>query len=158
MEILMKNIIFTIIALGLMGCSPVYQSGNIIKKYEIEDVALAEIDKAAIVKVTSGLFIWKIDQNQIVNKFDLNFRWGKRPAAVRVAKGRHTLFIKGRKSKIAIMINGLDVKVGHEYLVEYIVKNEKHYSRVFYWVKDLTTGQIVYGKRRTKEELEKLEN
>ncbi len=154
----MKNIILTIIALGLMGCSSVYQSGNIIEKYKIEDVALTEINEAAIIKVTSGLFIWKIDQSQIVNKFDLNFRWGKRPTAVRVAKGKHTLFIKGSESKITIMIDRLDVKAGHEYLIEYIAKREKHYGRVFYWVRDLTTGQIVYGKKKTKADLEKLEN
>lgn len=136
----------------IAGCSSVnFTKGEILDEYMPEDIGVVGDKNAAIVKVTSGLFIWKVDKQEIVSKFDRNFRFGKRPYAVRVVEGKHDIYLMGGGGNM--LIKGFAAVAGHEYLIENLSKMERYSGKIYYWVRDLTNGTIVYGKEVTQEEL-----
>lgn len=151
----MRKVIVGVMLLGMVGisgCSSVsFTKGEILDEYMPEDIGVVNEKNAAVVKVTSGLFIWKVDKDEIVSKFDRNFRFGKRPYAVRVVEGKHDIYLMGSGGNM--LIKGLSTVAGHEYLIENLTKMERYGGKIYYWVRDLTDGTIVYGKEMTQEEL-----
>jgi hypothetical protein len=151
----MRKVVAGIIVLfmtGITGCSSVsFTKGEILDEYVPMDIGVVSDKDAAIVKVTSGLFIWKVDKQEIVGKFRRNLHLGSKPYAVRVVEGKHDIYLMSDGSNI--LVKGLSTVAGHEYLIESLIKMERYSSKIYYWVRDLNDGTIVYGKEMTQEKL-----
>ena len=145
----MKKIVYLVvafaIALGFSGCGTKYYEGELRSSYMPEVINNASKDKSALIKVASGMTIWKVDRERKVNFLKMLFSGGL--DSIIVEEGKHTISCSRKRD---INIGSVMYKAGHEYLIDYTEVGGK---KIYYWVKDLTDNIVVYGKETTKESL-----
>jgi len=101
----------------------------------IDQVAETEL---AYIKVANGLGIWSVDNKRIVSAARLMF--GNGVDSVKVKEGTHSF--RARYKKTDFTVGTAKYEKGHEYFLDYVAYS----SKIFYWVKDMTTNKVVYGK------------
>lgn len=173
----MKVLITLVIVLSVMvGCAkskpqktevlkkPTVISGEIRKDYQVVYLPETEgVDSAELVTVITAfpMKISHVDDVPIEGGIKNFVKWMGRSAgvyAVALKPGEHS-FKSGYKTRQAFAQN-LKIKVqleaGHNYLYSYDIID----SRIFLWVKDIETGEIVAGEHKedVKEEMTKGES
>jgi len=104
----------------------------------------SEQGEGAAVKTVRGIKVWSVDGQRIASILEV--MTGKAFDALKLAPGRHSMIatVDGRDMKIG----AVNYEAGHEYLIDML----KVGDRTYYWVEDTTSGQVVYGKKKTVEE------
>ena len=146
------KLIFILLVISLFsGCaSQSFSEGGLKESYK--PVAINNVDKsdAALIKAATGLSIWKIDGERQVNGFKVLFKGGY--DSVLLSEGFHT--ISGTMGR-DVNIGRTYYKKGHEYLIDYLKVMNGRSGKIYYWVKDMTDGKVVYGKEKNKSEFKK---
>jgi len=143
----MKRLIYILsiifIGLNFNGCvyKMAYDSMNseYDKVYYIDKLKESEL---ALIKTTEPLIIVTVDNKRKVNFAKVTIGIGIK--AMKIKEGIHT--IMGYKG-VDINIGKVFYKKGHEYLIDYKIGDTSYgRTKIHYWVKDITTNEIVYGK------------
>lgn len=142
----MKNIgVAVLVAFSIMmsGCSS-KQLGEPKANYEPKYINKLSEDNLAYIKVAKELGIWRVDRNREANFINVMLSGGL--DSIKVKEGKHTLSLsfKGKD----IHIGQVYYKKGHEYFVDYVFEGK----RIYYWVKDINTNDVVYGKEIKDDE------
>lgn len=129
----------------LSGCAPMKggfsggkDDGELKASYKPLAIDDGPVSELAVIKAADNLIIVTVDGKRYSNFVKVMV--GKGVAAVIVKEGRHTILgFLG----VDLNIGSVFYKKGHEYFIDYARRSPK----VHYWVEDLTTGEIVYGKK-----------
>jgi len=146
---------------ALSGCGAKFVSGEIKDSYSPKSIDNAKDDNAAVVKLAGGLYVWKVDRQELVGSFKRGFSLAgnligmDEPDSLILNEGSHSLFLTKQGREYSMAILQFPFKRNHEYLVGYIEKNNGNYHKIMYWMEDVTEGQVVYGKKKTKENFDK---
>lgn len=146
----LKNVLIVII-LSVMpaGCASIsYSAGVEREEYDPVIVGDATAENSALVKAVGGLYIFKVDRERIANFAKVAMGLG--PDSVRVREGTHTMSCTYGRD---LHIGAVNYKAGHEYLIDFASRKDGNRVKIYYWVKDLTDNEVVYGKEVTVEEL-----
>lgn len=147
----MKNTRLSVILLVLSilsGCaSQSFIEGELQSKYKPVAIDGALENESAIIKVASGLSLWKVDGVRQVNGFKLLFKGGY--DSILLKEGFHRISVSMGRD---IHIGKTYYQKGHEYLIDYLKVMNGNSGKIHYWVKDITDGKIVYGKERFQSE------
>ena len=133
---LVKVIPILFVLLFIYGCAS--NQGEIHSSYDPVSINDASTERSATIKVAGDLFIWMVDNNREVDFIDALFGFGL--DSIRVKGGVHSLY--GNLDGQDVLIPETYYYSGHEYLVDYAIKDNKTH----YWVKDLKTNKVVYGR------------
>jgi hypothetical protein len=124
--------------LFISACSTSITTGELKDSYSPVAINNADVNNSATIKVADGIIIWKVDGERQVNFLKVMF--GNGFDSIIVTEGKHS-FSGSFKGK-DINVGQVYYKSGNEYLLDYVVKGD----RIHYWIKDLTTNEVVYGK------------
>jgi hypothetical protein len=121
----------------ISGCTSITK-GEQRGSYTPVAINNADVNNSATIKVADGIIIWKVDGERQVNFLKVMF--GSGFDSILVTPGKHS-FSGSLKGKDINVFN-TNYKSGHEYLLNYVIKSDT----IHYWVKDLTSNEVVYGK------------
>lgn len=142
----MKNIIYVIsIILLLSGCATNYQPGEMSDDYSPYSFNLEADKPVVVVKAAKGTRFWEVDGKRIASIPSMMFGGGY--DSIKVNAGVHS-FSASR---------GRDMNIGNVNLLEdheYYLNHLKADDRIYYWLEDITTKKVIYGRKQTIEMLE----
>jgi len=150
--------------LSITGCGATYVSGNIKESYSPEYININKGEDNALIKVAEDLYIWKVDDKELVGSAKRAFLIAAQaalgvlmidisaPDSLVVKEGKHTIFIMKKGRGYHLSIQNMPFEKEHEYLINFIERKNGESFRIYYWMEDLTENKVVYGKKKTKEE------
>ena len=143
-----KITLIILVTLMFSGCaSQSISQGGLKESYKPVAINNVEETDAALIKAASGLSIWKVDGERQVNGFKLLVKGGY--DSILLSEGFHT--ISGSMGR-DVNIGKTYYKKGHEYLIDYLKVMNGQSGKIYYWVKDMTEGKVVYGKEKKPSE------
>ena len=141
---LMKILQVVVVSFLLVGCSSKsYFEGNPRAGYEPVPIDGAKKETAALVKAADGIGIWKVDGKREASFIKVMASGGY--DSILLNEGYHTITCHRRGD---LAIGRTFYKKGHEYLIDYLEERDGNRRRVYYWVKDLTEDEVVYGSEK----------
>ena len=133
---LVKAISVLFVLLFIYACAN--NQGEIHSSYDPISINDASTERSATIEVAGDLFIWMVDNNREIDFINAFFGFGL--DSIRVKGGLHSLY--GHLDGQDVLIPTTYYHSGHEYLIDYAIKDNKTH----YWVKDLKTNKVVYGR------------
>ena len=128
----------------LSACS----SSHVRSSYNPVAINNVAIEDAATIKVASGLGILKVDKKRQASLFKVMLFDGH--DSIYLEEGRHS--ITGSMKGQDIHLGNVVYEKGHEYFIDYLKTSAGYNSyRVSIWIKDLTTGKVIYGKEQKED-------
>lgn len=141
-----KFFLMSVLALILTGCAGFgYQEASMRGSYDPVIPEGVDSSNAALIKAAGSMQFIKVGSHRVGGGFKEMFTGS--PDSVYVEEGRHT--ITAKYGETPINVGAANYVAGHEYLLDYMSNG----SRIYYWVKDLTTGDVVYGRELTPDDV-----
>lgn len=113
------------------------------ESYTYTSIEGADKENGAIIKCGQGTYIWAVDGNRKVSALQLLLSGNEGLDSIIIKDGYHSISAAVRSG--GFEIGTVKYESGHEYFIgTYANGNKLHY-----WVEDLTTQKVVYGKKFT---------
>jgi len=142
---MLKKILLLSFVTFVSGCATSYTPGEMKNNYKPFTHSSAKGGVDITVKASNGTRFWKIDGERIASIPSMMFGGGY--DSIKVSPGVHSF---SASRGIDLDVDGVELKVGNEYYLNHLQADK----RIYYWVENLTTKEIVWGKRRTIDMLE----
>lgn len=144
-ERVFKNIVILSIVAVIAGCATSYTPGKMKNSYQPYMHTSAKGESSIVVKASNGTRFWQVDGKRIASIPSMMFGGGY--DSIKVSPGMHSF---SASRGMDLDIRRVELKAGNEYYLNHLQADK----RIYYWLENLTTKEVVWGKRRTKEMLE----
>ncbi len=140
---------FILIAIfSLSGCATKYTPGEMKAHYKPYTHFSAGTGNGVLVKASKGTRFWKIDGKRIASIPSMMFGGGY--DAIKVSPGKHSF---SASRGVDLNVRGVELKQGNEYYLNHLQADK----RIYYWLENTTTKEVVWGTRKTQAMLEEKE-
>jgi hypothetical protein len=140
-----KRIITFSIVLFVSGCATSYTPGEMKNSYNPYVHISASGDTGVVVKASNGTRFWQIDGKRVASIPSMMFGGGY--DSIKVSPGMHSF---SASRGVDLDVGKVELKIGNEYYLNHLQADK----RIYYWLENITTKEIVWGKRRTIEMLQ----
>ena len=131
--------------LSVASCSTKYTQGEMKTSYTPYTHYSVAGGNGVIVKASKGTRFWQIDGKRIASIPSMMFGGGY--DAIKLSPGKHSF---SASRGVDLDVRGVELKEGNEYYLNHLQADK----RIYYWLENMTTKEVVWGTRKTQAMLE----